>query len=368
MFIKYFYKILRFFHLISKLKYQKRGVAYSKEYQTLKDSSLFDGDWYKKNNPDIKVKNIDPLEHYINYGWKEGRNPSSKFNSIRYLTLNPDVAEKNICPLFHYEVFGKKEGRLLWSGKSNSSADIKEYWKLNSKLKKHNKVHYTCMIGGYDKVIAYDYIDPDWDYVLFTDNEDLIKQEKYLHWRIKPLQYTKMDNVRNARWHKTHPHELFPDYEWSMWQDANSNIKNGFFYELAQKHMKNDKLFSLSIHPKRKCIYEEANVCIDSQRDNEDIIKEQIHKIKEDGFPENFGMFETFILLRKHKDETVVKLMNDWWWWIENYSRRDQLSLSYVLWKNNFKINLFAPKALRLYKDTVDIYQHAYTPSTNYKL
>ena len=35
---------------------------------------------------------------------------------------------------------------------------------------------------------------------------------------------------------------------------------------------------------------------------------------------------------------TIKKIMNEWWSFILNYSKRDQLSCSYVLWKNGIKI------------------------------
>jgi hypothetical protein len=50
--------------------------------------------------------------HYIKFGWKEKRNPSSSFDTSYYLEQNPDVAKEKINPLVHYIKFGRKEGRL----------------------------------------------------------------------------------------------------------------------------------------------------------------------------------------------------------------------------------------------------------------
>ncbi len=68
-------------------------------------------------------------------------------------------------------------------------------------------------------------------------------------------------------------------------------------------------------------------------------MKKQIDLIRKDGFPSNYGLFENNIIFREHHDRDVIKIMNDWWRWVENYSRRDQLSLTYVLWKNNFQVS-----------------------------
>ena len=69
--------------------------------------------WYLKTYKDVKKAKVDPIIHYLHFGWKEGRNPGPEFNTNAYLEANPDVKKANICPLFHYEKYGKKEGRKL---------------------------------------------------------------------------------------------------------------------------------------------------------------------------------------------------------------------------------------------------------------
>jgi glycosyltransferase involved in cell wall biosynthesis len=74
---------------------------------------LFDRDYYLTHNPDVREAGVDPLQHYLCYGWKEGRDPSSTFSSRLYLETNPDVAVAGINPLVHYLRNGRKEGRKL---------------------------------------------------------------------------------------------------------------------------------------------------------------------------------------------------------------------------------------------------------------
>ena len=77
----------------------------------IKKSKLFDPVYYLINNPDVRAADIDPLRHYIKYGWKEGRNPSDKFDTRFYLDSNPDVKQSRENPLVHYIKYGAKEGR-----------------------------------------------------------------------------------------------------------------------------------------------------------------------------------------------------------------------------------------------------------------
>ena len=75
----------------------------------LKKSDLFDSEYYLENNEDVKNAKMDPIKHYLQFGWKEGRNPSAEFNGNEYLNKRPDVRVAGICPLVHYLKFGKNE-------------------------------------------------------------------------------------------------------------------------------------------------------------------------------------------------------------------------------------------------------------------
>ena len=84
---------------------------HSWEYKLLSKSKEFNKKWYLQTYPDVAKAKVDPIEHYINHGWKEGRNPGPTFNTVSYLTLNPDVRNANINPLIHWERFGRQERR-----------------------------------------------------------------------------------------------------------------------------------------------------------------------------------------------------------------------------------------------------------------
>ena len=71
----------------------------------------FDANYYLASNEDVRDAGIDPLTHFIVWGWREGRNPSYSFDTNHYLKNNPDVAAADVNPLVHYVQFGAKEGR-----------------------------------------------------------------------------------------------------------------------------------------------------------------------------------------------------------------------------------------------------------------
>ena len=77
----------------------------------IRQSGIFDGEWYLERNPDVRAARIDPASHYLRYGAWEGRNPSSRFDSAWYLFQYPDVAIAGANPLVHYLRHGAREGR-----------------------------------------------------------------------------------------------------------------------------------------------------------------------------------------------------------------------------------------------------------------
>src|SRR5947209_3523779 len=71
----------------------------------------FDKDFYLRQNEDVKSAGHDPIVHYIEHGWREGRNPSRLFWTNYYLQSNEDVKKTEINPFFHFLVQGRLEGR-----------------------------------------------------------------------------------------------------------------------------------------------------------------------------------------------------------------------------------------------------------------
>ena len=94
---------------------------FKKINDSLKDSELFDENYYLKKYPNIKKSGINPLLHYIILGTKENKIPSPKFKKINdslkdselfdenyYLKKYPNIKKSGINPLQHYIILGTK--------------------------------------------------------------------------------------------------------------------------------------------------------------------------------------------------------------------------------------------------------------------
>lgn len=76
----------------------------------LRESGLFDAEWYLKRYSDVRGAGLDPFEHLIKTGAREGRDPGPNFESALYSELNPSFTETDLSPLEHYLRFGRAAG------------------------------------------------------------------------------------------------------------------------------------------------------------------------------------------------------------------------------------------------------------------
>jgi len=198
---------------------------------------------------------------------------------------------------------------------------------------KNKFVVYTALFGDYD-----DLIDPKekydgCDFICFTDQENL----KSDIWEIRIV--TDIDlplNMMNRKY-KILPHLFLSEYEQSLYIDTNIGII-GNPLDLANKYLEKYD-FAVPKHFARDCIYEEAKECIILGKTKLKDTNKQIQKYRKENFPMNFGMGENNIIFRKHNNLIIIKIMNEWWSELHSETKRDQLSLAYILWKNKLIFN-----------------------------
>lgn len=204
----------------------------------------------------------------------------------------------------------------------------------------YNKIAiYTAIIGDYDIIRQPEIIDERFDYIIFSDN---IKTNQIGVWRIRPIHYYNKIQTKIARWVKTHPELLLSDYSCSIWIDANIIITSNFVYQRSISLYEGGVDVASVSHPDRQCTYMEGVTCMFLQLDSERNILPWLRKLHIMGYPENAGLWETNILFRSHKRS--VQFDNIWWSIIDKYSKRDQLSFGYALWKTRINCVHFLNK------------------------
>ena len=360
---------------------------------------IFNKSWYLEYYDDVKLAKMDPIEHYLRFGQNEGRLPSLEFDPtkyksffnqkienplIHYLTLGKNLLSQEQTKLLKVSPFdlvqnsiaapkveiedlshkksspkGKTLNSLLKTVPNQYVDDISfvsgklsqvEFRDLKFKSYINDLMQceftqneenvflgkpglkiavYTAVSGGYDtlKLPLLKY--KNCDFFVFTD-APIESTDSY---KIMPMPFLDEDTVRRCRYIKTHPHVLLPDYDYAIWLDMNISIVGDLSQDIND--FINSK-FDVGFvhHPYRNNIYDEANACINGKRDNKVIVGEQIAVYKAENF-QCYDLIESNYMVLNLRSEKVKSLLDKWWIEIFKFSRRDQLSLNYVLSKLN---------------------------------
>lgn len=194
---------------------------------------------------------------------------------------------------------------------------------------------YSANIDNYDDFKKISVEDPSVRYILFTDNK--IFRSKT--WEISHVDFLPniKDKRRISRYLKVNSHLVLPNHDISIWIDHcfSPKIKNAIDFLLSIGF--NDQNIMCFQHDWRNCLYKESEEVKNLLLDDVNLVNEQIYKYKNEGFPQNLGLFSTGFLIRRNNEQ--IKNFNETWWnQINNYSGRDQLSQMYSSWKTNVKI------------------------------
>lgn len=274
-----------------------------------------------KKSIELMEKNAQRLKEY-----EQGRMSSSSliinyFKRIaKYISLgNWSYAAYAFKRAFRVAVTKKDDSK---DRVAESSLDIHESERL---------VIYTVLFGNYDDLKEPLYVTPNCDYYILTNQE--VKTDSV--WKKYPIEkfqeQTKcFSNLEKARFFKLHPHLLFPEYKYSMFIDANLQMVTDM--RPVFKQLENN-FIAIHNQPGRDCVYQEATEIIVIGKADKAPVIEQMKAYKKEGFPKHYGLFRTCVVVREHNNEQCIKLMELWWKEINAFTKRDQLSFTYALWK-----------------------------------
>ncbi len=196
-------------------------------------------------------------------------------------------------------------------------------------------VVYSVNTGGYDEFRTPEIYDPNIRYILFTDN----KYFKSPIWEVNHVDFipNTLDNRKRARFIKINPHIVLPEHDISIWIDHCYKPKFDSGVNLLKEINFNDTIMSYK-HDVRNCTYEESKIVIEDSLEYPNIVKTQMDKYEHEGFPKNYGLFDSGFTIRKNSKD--VSRFNDLWWSeVLNHSGRDQLSQVYSSWKSGVNID-----------------------------
>lgn len=211
-----------------------------------------------------------------------------------------------------------------------SHTPIKPYTIPSNNTETKRIAIYTALTGDYDDVNEILYKENAVDYLLFTNNRNLCSST----WQVVYVE-SELDNLLLSREIKMLPHKYLGEkYEASIYIDANAVV----YGELSKvvNYLSDKVSFAVSKHSERKSVKEEIDTIVQRIYNNNEPYVQYERYVKE-GFDDNSGLAECGLLVRKHNDKALLKVMESWWKEFQNGIRRDQISILPVIQRLNFK-------------------------------
>jgi len=193
------------------------------------------------------------------------------------------------------------------------------------------KVIYTAIFNNYDTIKHHGYRNDDFEYVVFMDETTYQQQRKIIpaYYNVEVLlgERTTQEFFMQSKEIKLRPHIYLGKHQASIYIDG--SIKQ---IDDANKFFDPNQPFKITNHPRRNCIYKEADICAKQRLGKLSAIQRQIERYKSEKYPENNGLFMGGIISRVHNDHSQ-SINEAWWNEVKNGTTRDQISLPYVNWK-----------------------------------
>ena len=279
-------------------------------------------DYYCDNNPELENLEVTPNVLCVN----AERLIKNKDKAICFLLLGYAGVGAVYRQLRSWNI----ENIITYDDLLSLKSTVKHFIPF---LSRKDTVVYTCIVGGYDEVREPEYISERCDYYLISDIPPCA--DSIYKWiDIKSVLPEGIDNpIYQNRYCKMNVHKIFPQYRYSIYIDGNFTIV-GDISETVDKLKK----ARIGVAGKNYSdnLYEHALRCMEMGLDWSDKILFQMETYWLRGMPDDVGSMFCAVLVREHNNAVCVRLMEQWWQEYITYTKRDQLSLPYVLWKNGY--------------------------------
>lgn len=157
----------------------------------------------------------------------------------------------------------------------------------------------------------------------FNDYYDKLKKQNVKYYNMMSAKYYKI---------KTHNIDILQSYDYYIWIDGSIFLQKDFIKNINKIIDKNENDVINFKHSERKNVKSEYLFSVNMTKYKHIDFYKQYNEYIKYGFPDNIGLFENTIIVRKNK-----KKINDAYdsWFKENMKHgfQDQISLPYIYWK-----------------------------------
>ena len=317
-------------------------------------SEFFDSDFYLSSNPDVAGSGSDPLDHYMLYGFREGRVPAPWFDVAQQRTaagLGP-----NEDPFLHLITTAPSRARELqglFSKKPSEAAARKvkplmqPFYSLAEQASYGRTIVFTAIAGERH---ALPNNTTSWpDMMVFGDTPVALDG-----WSFRPSLYWDPTPKLTSLFHKYCLPSFFPDGTKLIWTDSRVSVQNHILTKISD-HLDNADLCVFR-HYERDCVYDELLAILGSGRGSFEAVQELENRLRDEGFPENDGLFETGLIGMK-AGPGASRILRRVFGLARRHLARDQITLPLALRGTDLKVQVFNEGQTNL-RNTPGVFVH----------
>jgi len=190
----------------------------------------------------------------------------------------------------------------------------------------------TYIVGGYDTLKDPAVVTPGWDYLCFSD--DGLGSDIWRPMQLdgRPLGVS-CPKRRSSLIKILHHQFVDASYDVCITVDG-SLLVNCDLDAFLKEFWGDDAVFAVAEHPRRSCLYAEAEAVVEMGLDDSEVVQAQVRNYASAGFPRDYGLFGTRMMVKNNRSKRLRAMCERWAEEYQTGSRRDQLSLTYALWRD----------------------------------
>ena len=211
-------------------------------------------------------------------------------------------------------------------------------WKGNQNLLDSGRgVVYTCLLKDEAQLPLPEYRNVMWDYICFTDRKELAGKVVG-GWEFRLISEEEQQHKADTYYkYKIKPWEVLPEYDYSIWIDPQIQIV-GPLERCYKIYGRNATFLGFPAYDKDDIYTSVRTTMTDDDLNIE--LRWKLLQYRKEGYPEHYGLINTNLMIRSHRDEFLNMVMSDWWKEIHECNALLDYAFSYASWKHGLKYAL----------------------------
>lgn len=176
------------------------------------------------------------------------------------------------------------------------------------------------------------------EYLCFTDQKDRWGKQNGV-WKYQPIENPEQLEKRQLKYkYMIMAHKILSDYDYSIWIDPTIRI-TGDLLNFSRIYGGGHSFLGF-LQTRDDCIYQDT-LLTDMVDDDINIsIRKRMLQYQKEGYPEYNGLLDSRVMIRKHREEKVCRVMEEWWQECRDSGWLCEGIFNYSAWKQGYLFSI----------------------------